>query len=293
MTQNLSRRGFLKYLAAFPAVTCAGPATAGGNSGGDGISRRLRFTLRFENPHNRSLEGQRFWCYLPMAIASRQQLKQIDVSMTYRVLEDELGHRVLELTHGTFPPLAQRVVTVSAEINVGHIPQPQALSQPSAWLSPERFIESDDERVREVARTLRRESDMTTARAIFEWVQSHITYSGYLADDLGARYALVHGRGDCTEFADLVVALARANGIPARMVGGYVTAQDSMLRSTDYHNWAEVFLDGEWCVVDAQKREWRPPLWQYIAFRIYRDSATNPVGLSHRYRLDGDLVVGF
>lgn len=293
MTANWSRRKFLLRLAGIPVLACAGRALAGNESGGEAYARRLRSTVRFENPRNRNLEDQRFWCYLPMNIAARQHVRQVDASMVHRVLDDELGHRVLEIGLGTVSPLAQKLVTITVDIDVEAQTRPQALPQPSDWLSAERFIESDDEGMREAARSLRRESDAKTASAIFEWVRSRMTYAGYVADDLGARYALVHGRGDCTEYADLVVALARANGIPARMVGGYVTTQDASVRATDYHNWAEVFLDGAWRIVDAQKGNWLPPFWQYIAYRIYRDTATNPVGLAHRYRLEGELLVSF
>lgn len=293
VTWNLSRRVFLKHLAGVPAVALAGLSFAGSESGSEATLRRLRFTLRFENPYSRSLGRQRFWCYLPMSIASRQQLRQVDVSMQHRVLDDDLGHRILELTLDTVPPLAQKVVTVSIGIVVGEKPQAEALSQPSVWLSPERFIESDDALVREAAKGLRRDSQEATVRAIYEWVRDHLTYAGYLADDLGARYALENRRGDCTEYADLVVALARANGIPARMVGGYVLTQDAAPRPQDYHNWAEVFLGDGWRVVDAQKRNWLHAMSQYVAYRFYRDTVTNAVGLAHRYRLEGEIQVGF
>ena len=118
-------------------------------------------------------------------------------------------------------------------------------------------------------------------------------YAGYLADDLGALSALEHRRGDCTEYADLVVALARANGIPARMVGGYVTDRDCGPRPQDYHNWAELYHEGAWRVVDAQKGICLEQGSQYVAFRIYRDAPINAVGLAHRYRLQGELQVTF
>lgn len=255
--------------------------------------RRLRSTIQFQNPFNRALDAQAFWCYLPMGIDSLQRLRAVDVSMPYRVTEDAYGHHVLELEFGQVAPLEQKVVTVLATVDIAPQVQAAALPHASAWLEPERFIESNDARLRELAMTLRRASDLDTARAIYDWTATHVEYAGYLPDDLGALYAFLHGRGDCTEYADLVVALARANQLPARMVEGYVTERDAEVRSVDYHNWAEVFIDGAWRIVDAQKRNWLAARSGYVAYRVYRDAASNPVGQAHRYRLKGNLQVRF
>jgi hypothetical protein len=89
------------------------------------------------------------------------------------------------------------------------------------------------------------------------------------------------------------VALAPANGIPARMVGGYVTDRDAAPQPQDYHNWAQLYLGGAWRTVDAQKENWLSSSAQYIVFRVYRDVPTNLVGPAHRYRIEGDLKVAF
>jgi transglutaminase-like putative cysteine protease len=62
---------------------------------------------------------------------------------------------------------------------------------------------------------------------------------------------LAAGRGDCTEHTVLLVALARALGIPARPVHGLVYAryedgQDALY----WHAWAEVRSAGEWIAID-------------------------------------------
>ena len=62
---------------------------------------------------------------------------------------------------------------------------------------------------------------------------------------------LTAGRGDCTEHTVLMVALARALGIPARPVHGLVYAryedgQDALY----WHAWVEVRSAGEWIAMD-------------------------------------------
>jgi transglutaminase-like putative cysteine protease len=62
---------------------------------------------------------------------------------------------------------------------------------------------------------------------------------------------LAAGKGDCTEHAVLLVALARAAGIPARSVHGLVYAQyDDGQHALYWHAWAEVRSAGEWIAMD-------------------------------------------
>lgn len=64
-------------------------------------------------------------------------------------------------------------------------------------------------------------------------------------------------RGHCEYFASAAALLARAAGIPARVVGGYRVTEHSdfggyaIVRERDAHAWAEVFLDGRWETLDA------------------------------------------
>ena len=56
--------------------------------------------------------------------------------------------------------------------------------------------------------------------------------------------------GDCTEYAQLFVALARLNNIPAREVGGFAYGYDEPESSFYGHAWAEVWVDNKWVEVD-------------------------------------------
>ena len=53
--------------------------------------------------------------------------------------------------------------------------------------------------------------------------------------------------GICRDYAHLMITLARASGMPARMVNVY--APD--VTPPDFHAVAEVFVGGEWRLVDA------------------------------------------
>ncbi|HEY0065193.1 MAG TPA: transglutaminase-like domain-containing protein [Telluria sp.] len=286
----MQRRQFLAGGAVLGAL-CVLPAPAACGAQ-DALVRRIRFVMTFNNPTPALLTGQMFWGYLPAQALPRQRLQAVQVSMPHSVREDALGHRILELAFAPFPGLGQQVVTVTAEVQLGAAPAAQAAAGPGkGWQGAERYIESDAPAIVALAATLRRPQAVDSARAIYDWVRANLQYAGYVADDHGALDALSSGRGDCTEYANLVVALARAAGLPARMVGGYVLDRDSAPRPSDYHNWAEVYLDGDWRLLDAQKEHWFEPAEQYLAFRYYRDQSINPVGLAHRYRLQGQLQV--
>jgi transglutaminase-like putative cysteine protease len=112
-----------------------------------------------------------------------------------------------------------------------------------------------------------------------------------LPDELGAKYALENHRGDCTEFADLSVAMSRSLGIPGRVLGGYFVENDAVLRARDYHNWAEVLVDGRWTLVDAQRGFFRNRPDRYIAFHVITAGLSNEMRGAERFRADSGLLV--
>lgn len=270
------------------AVLCAGPSSSLSSST---VLRLLRFTLTATNPTPGVLEKQAIWIYMPMHLTSTQALEQLTVSAPHEQLGDALGHRIVKLVFDSVAPLASKVVSFTAQVRLAPQPAPSVLPDPQVWLGAQRFIEVDDPAVQACAAPLRKASAMDTASAIYEWVRSNLQYAGYLVDPLGAREALASRRGDCTEYACLAVALARANGIPARAVGGYVAPGSIAPRPQDYHDWAEVYVDGAWRTLDAQKEHWYQPPHGYVAFRIDSAAALNPIGSAHRFRVDGALRV--
>ena len=58
-------------------------------------------------------------------------------------------------------------------------------------------------------------------------------------------------KGDCTEYADLFVAVCRAKNIPARVITGISVQSDNTKAK---HNWAEVYLkEYGWVPFDPSK----------------------------------------
>ncbi len=85
------------------------------------------------------------------------------------------------------------------------------------------------------------------AVAIFDWVRDHITYSFYYNTKYGALNTLAAGTGNCCDHSNLVVALARAAGIPARYQQGYCDFSDGWYG----HVWAQLYVNGQWYYADT------------------------------------------
>ncbi len=265
-----------------PLALAAGPGM---------IHRQLRFTVSLTNPKNYELQDQTLWLYVPAAEGPTQRLAALNVSMPHERLSDALGQAIVKLDFPGFPPLGTKIVTLAADVLLKNEPEATLLPNPQDWLGAERFIETGDPRIQALAARLQRPTGRDTAQAIYAWIRQNLRYTAYAADVLGALVALLRGGGDCTEYACLAVALARANGLPARRVSGYVTDRDSVLRADGYHDWAEVYFDGAWRLLDAQKEHWLEPAEQYVAFRYGKGEADSLVGLAQRFRVQGELEV--
>lgn len=84
--------------------------------------------------------------------------------------------------------------------------------------------------------------------AIRDWVTDQLSYvPGSSNATTTAVDTYVDRQGVCRDYAHLVIALVRACGIPARIASVYAPGVDP----PDFHAVAEVFLGGEWHLIDA------------------------------------------
>jgi len=115
------------------------------------------------------------------------------------------------------------------------------------YLAPSPFIESDDPTIVARARAIVGDERDPVRRAerLLHWVATSLTREPS-ATVPSAREVLRVRRGDCNEHAVLLTALARAAGIPARMIAGAVYLDGDFL----YHAWSELWL-GRWVSADA------------------------------------------
>jgi hypothetical protein len=114
-------------------------------------------------------------------------------------------------------------------------------------LEPSIFIQSDAPEIVDKARAIvgDERDALKASNALVKWVYNNLT-KRFSASFSNALDVLESGGGDCTEHSALFVALARAVGLPARMVSGIVYSDGGGFY---YHQWAEAFV-GKWIAVD-------------------------------------------
>ncbi len=121
----------------------------------------------------------------------------------------------------------------------------------AAELGESRFIKPRDPKIVAVACevTKGKADALEAVRALSAWVSKNVEVA-YLADTLSGPEVLACRKGKCSEFATLFASLARAAGIPTRIVLG-----DRLLPGQwGAHMWNEVYV-GRWIPVDASYNE--------------------------------------
>lgn len=128
------------------------------------------------------------------------------------------------------------------------------------YLVPTPTFDCDSEPIAGKAQELTQglETDIDKAKALFYFVRDAIDYNLYvkkhMPEHFRASNTLARGKGYCVQKAVLLVALARAAGIPARLgcakIRNHLVPQRvlDILKSNvfPWHGYAELYLDGKW-----------------------------------------------
>ncbi len=237
------------------------------------LPRQLRYSFTLRNTTARPLSKVEFLTLAPVPRTSHQWLEKLTATHPYSVSRDSLGNQVLRFELEVLPPYASRIISITADLKMAERGAEEPGGDVARFTRPERYIESSAPRVSELARAVRDPSPLRTVRQAYDWVAANVQPSGYVPDERGALYLLEQRCGDCTEFAYLVAALSRANGVPARPMGGYLLQGNAIVGPADYHNWAEVLIDGRWLVVDAHQKSFAEHQAGYVAMRIISTEA--------------------
>ena len=134
----------------------------------------------------------------------------------------------------------------------GQPPPNDADRKPNLW------VQSDAPAIRELAAMAvgNAGSDQEKMRRMRVFVSNYITEHGLDVGYASALEVVGSHQGDCTEYAILLTALARAQGIPARMVTGMVYADRYAGSSRVFlpHAWTQAWVGGRWQSYDAALR---------------------------------------
>ena len=139
------------------------------------------------------------------------------------------------------------LLSADVQATIAGLERPLDDGDPSRYLDDSRYVEASALRGF-VEERFGRAYGHEQIQAMRNWVARGFTYSPQLsAIDDTAVMTLEKSGGMCRDYAHVMIGLARAAGIPARYVGVYAPG----LRPPDFHAVAEVFVEGEWWVVDA------------------------------------------
>ena len=112
---------------------------------------------------------------------------------------------------------------------------------------------------------------MARLHALHGWVNRTIRHAGRQGSRDGTLKVLKRGFGRCGDSADVMITMARAAGLPARLVAGWIVGMGG-------HFWAEVHVAGMgWVSVDATA-PWVGASGDYVPLMI---SESGPMSLMH------------
>ena len=117
-------------------------------------------------------------------------------------------------------------------------------------------------------------SDLEKSKILNHFVYNFIDYH-VKPKGLNLKKIIDERRGDCTEYATLMTALARLNGIPAREVSGYAYYEENNSPKFGAHAWVELYIDGNWREFDPTWDETKLGV-EHILFNEF----SIPIGVS-------------
>jgi transglutaminase-like putative cysteine protease len=183
------------------------------------------------------------------------------------VVKDERGNEKGTFTIASLKPKQTQTIHMARNYKVSSIdytidPENIGSYEPlinvlGLYLSPSPGIESDNPQIINKAMevTQGETNPYEKAKKIFTFIKEHMTYDEEVINeerDKGALEALTTGRGVCEDYADLMVAMLRAVGVPSRTVVGWMgDVEDTQQVIADRsgillpgHVWVEYYLPG-------------------------------------------------
>lgn len=143
------------------------------------------------------------------------------------------------------------------------------------WLESTAFVDHDHPRVRALAtRAAGQGTPLDKAVALTRAAHRALSYTLATAP-MTASSILAGGKGDCTEYARLLVALLRAIGTPAREVSGMAYAGDDD-PGFAFHAWVEAYVAGRWMPLDPT---WHQAPVDATHIALSRDDPSAIIGL--------------
>lgn len=166
---------------------------------------------------------------------------------------DTIGDRIWLRVQGRLTVDYRSTVSINRILsdcgNLAKVPPHQLPGETIQYLLPSRYCPSDQFHTFVEAEFGNLEGGAMVT-AIRDWVHGHVSYvPGVSSSETTSLDTFVRRQGICRDYSHLVITLVRASGIPARMASVYALGVEPQ----DFHAVAEVFLGGEWHLVDATR----------------------------------------
>lgn len=247
--------------------------------------RLLRLKLEITNQGNTAVNDAKLSVYAPLTNLANQRLIELRSKPEHQLQVTNTGNQLAIISLGVVPPFGRKTIEFTADIGMATMPNRRSLNKEerTRFTQAGVLIDHDKNSIVELADRLLAKDDAASVTAISEWIYNNIEFNGYIAQDLSASHVLESKTADSSGFAFLTVALARAMELPARVIGGFVATQNKVVSTSEYHNWAEVYFDGAWHPVDAQKNMAARDVKNYIVFRVIGEDEMTFANNSHEF----------
>lgn len=220
-------------------------------------SLTVRWCLTVVNRTDAVCRRPELKCLVPVRLTSTQLCRSVRASEPAELLTDGWGNQALICRLADLPPYGRARVAFCAQVDTSPAPLLTAdASTSAAFLQPSPGVESPVPEIAAAASAaLSPAGGGSPVDVLSAWVARSLRHDGYHAVDRGAAWALAHRRGDCSEFAALLVALCRVRDIPARrMLGVALPAAGGTLAAGTLHVWVETREDDRWRPVDPLRQ---------------------------------------
>ena len=227
-----------------PAQT-EGAASTGAAAPG---SRLVHMEMRYEVRAPGETERARFLLLVPKDLPGRQRVRSLEwilpPTKTYERPGGLEAEWIFDQPKGSFELGCVLSVELSpfdlSSSTLDLEADPVVLD---TYLRDEEFLEKHAPRVARAARELAPTGaeGLELLRALFKGSLLELENQGFIKAERGANRALKMGGGDCTDYTDVLVALCRGRGLPARHVRGML-ARPFSAGDTPKHSWVEVHL---------------------------------------------------
>jgi transglutaminase-like putative cysteine protease len=207
------------------------------------VSYLLRQSFRYEYPEPIRELNHRLVVIPPERFGDQRRLRHelsVDAEgVRFEDRKDRFGNVIIDV----FAPRVSEAIEFTAEVSVErHAAEPNRL--PDGWLADGYLLEPSpltraDDRILRAAESLAGSADwgLPLADRINDWVYQSMTYHhGVTGVRTTAAEALALGSGVCQDYAHVMLAVARACGLPSRYVSGHLLGEGGS------HAWVEVVL---------------------------------------------------